>query len=187
MDAINVLLVLILIFGSSYYFSCARPVNSQGYSWNMDIDQISTQFPSKIITFTSCPYLDTIKRELLDFDFEKTCSVTLNTTNIYSCLICGKYYQGRNQSSPAFFHSLHDNHHVFLNLQTKKFYCLPENYEIIDSSLNDIIFALSPTYTKEYIKTLDKDNQEPFSLDLNKNPFRPGKIAFIIPVFYIIE
>lgn len=30
------------------------------------------------------------------------------------------------------------SHHVFLNLHTLKFYCLPDNYEIIDSSLEDI-------------------------------------------------
>ena len=30
---------------------------------------------------------------------------------------------------------------MFLNLQTHKFYCLPDNYEIIDSSLDDIIVS----------------------------------------------
>jgi hypothetical protein len=29
-------------------------------------------------------------------------------------------------------------HHVFINLNTLKFYCLPDNYEVIDSSLDDI-------------------------------------------------
>ena len=41
-----------------------------------------------------CPYLDTIKREILDFDFEKVCSVTLKNLNVYACLVCGKYFQG---------------------------------------------------------------------------------------------
>lgn len=35
------------------------------------------------------------------------------------------------------------SHHVFLNLHTLKFYCLPDNYEIIDSSLEDITVRCS--------------------------------------------
>jgi len=42
----------------------------------------------------NCPYLGTIKRHLLDFDFEKICSKTLAKNNIYCCLVCGKYLQG---------------------------------------------------------------------------------------------
>lgn len=41
-----------------------------------------------------CPYLDTINRKVLDFDFEKLCSVTLQNLNVYACLVCGKYFQG---------------------------------------------------------------------------------------------
>lgn len=41
-----------------------------------------------------CPYLDTIDRSVLDFDFEKQCCVTLTHLNVYACLVCGKFYQG---------------------------------------------------------------------------------------------
>ncbi|TPP60066.1 Ubiquitin specific protease 39 and snrnp assembly factor [Fasciola gigantica] len=41
----------------------------------------------------TCPYLDTINRHLLDFDFEKLCSVSLSHLNVYACLVCGKYFQ----------------------------------------------------------------------------------------------
>ena len=41
-----------------------------------------------------CPYLDTISRTVLDFDFEKLCSVSLTRINVYACLVCGKYFQG---------------------------------------------------------------------------------------------
>eukprot|EP00057_Strongylocentrotus_purpuratus_P000880 XP_001185686.2 PREDICTED: U4/U6.U5 tri-snRNP-associated protein 2 isoform X1 [Strongylocentrotus purpuratus] len=105
----------------------------------------------------SCPYLDTINRGLLDFDFEKLCSVSLSHLNVYACLVCGKYFQGRGQKSHAYTHSVYINHHVFLNLHTLKFYCLPDNYEIIDSSLEDITYVLKPTFTKKQIKLLDKD------------------------------
>ena len=49
------------------------------------------------------------------------------------------YYLGRGFKSHAYTHSVQDGHHVFLNLETHKFYCLPDNYEIIDSSLEDIV------------------------------------------------
>lgn len=42
----------------------------------------------------NCPYLDTIDRSVLDFDFEKLCSVSLLNNNVYACLVCGKYFQG---------------------------------------------------------------------------------------------
>lgn len=45
---------------------------------------------------------------------------------------------GRGLKSHAYIHSVQLSHHVFLNLHTLKFYCLPDNYEIIDSSLEDI-------------------------------------------------
>uniref|UniRef100_A0A674MTG7 Ubiquitin carboxyl-terminal hydrolase 39 n=1 Tax=Takifugu rubripes TaxID=31033 RepID=A0A674MTG7_TAKRU len=72
-----------------------------------------------------CPYLDTINRSVLDFDFEKLCSISLSHINVYACLICGKYFQGRGLKSHAYTHSVQFTHHVFLNLNTLKFYCLP--------------------------------------------------------------
>ena len=61
-----------------------------------------------------------INRAVLDFDFEKVCSVSLSNINIYGCLVCGKYFQGRGRNSYAFAHAIHDDHHVFINLETKK-------------------------------------------------------------------
>ncbi|KAJ1496960.1 hypothetical protein HMI55_005759, partial [Coelomomyces lativittatus] len=83
-------------------------------------------------------YLDTINRSVLDFDFEKVCSISLSNLNVYACLICGKYFQGRGKSSHAYTHSLHEDHHVFINMQTLKFYVLPDGYEVLHPSLNDI-------------------------------------------------
>jgi hypothetical protein len=45
-------------------------------------------------TSEHCPYLAEINRKLLDFDFEKLCSVSLSNLNVYGCLCCGKYFQG---------------------------------------------------------------------------------------------
>jgi U4/U6.U5 tri-snRNP-associated protein 2 len=73
-------------------------------------------------------YLDTINRRLLDFDFEKLCSVTLSNINVYACLVCGKYYQGRGHKSQAYFHALEVGHHVYINMETKRVYVLPEEF-----------------------------------------------------------
>lgn len=43
----------------------------------------------------NCPYLDTINRHALDFDFEKLCSVNMSNLNVYACLVTGKYFQGK--------------------------------------------------------------------------------------------
>ncbi|XP_039299584.1 U4/U6.U5 tri-snRNP-associated protein 2-like [Nilaparvata lugens] len=51
--------------------------------------------------------------------------------NVYACLVCGKYFQGRGMNTHAYTHSVAESHHVFLNLLTLKFYCLPDNYEIV--------------------------------------------------------
>ena len=103
-----------------------------------------------------CPYLDTIKRHLLDFDFEKVCSISLSDQNVYACLVCGKYFQGRGKSSHAYIHSMNADHHVFVHLEKERFYCLPENYEIIDASLKDIEQVINPKYSIELIQSLNK-------------------------------
>ena len=74
--------------------------------------------------------------------------------------------KGRGENTHAYIHSLEQEHHVFLNVETKKsfpvddeiarFYCLPDNYEVFDPSLNDITMALDPEYTPEDLKHLPR-------------------------------
>lgn len=120
-------------------------------------------------------YLDTIQRYMLDFDFEKVCSVSLSNLNVYACLVCGKYFQGRGPSSHAYFHSLHENHHVYINLSTLKVYILPDSYEVTDSSLDDIKYVLDPRFTPAQVEALDKNLSQSF--DLNRKPYLPGFIG----------
>ena len=84
--------------------------------------------------------------QVLDFDFEKFCSISLTNLNVYACLVCGKYYQGRGHKSHAYTHSLEAGHHVYINLKTEKVYCLPDGYEINDPSLDDIRHVLNPRF-----------------------------------------
>lgn len=118
-------------------------------------------------------YLDTIDRSLLDFDFEKLCSVTLSNINVYACLVCGKYYQGRGPKSHAYFHALDVGHHVFVNMETKRVYVLPEGYEVTSKSLDDIKFVVDPRYTKEEVAKLDSEPRS--SWDLGGKKYIPGR------------
>ncbi|XP_030330251.1 U4/U6.U5 tri-snRNP-associated protein 2, partial [Strigops habroptila] len=122
-----------------------------------------------------CPYLDTINKSVLDFDFEKLCSISLSHINVYACLVCGKYFQGRGLRSHAYIHSVQLSHHVFLNLHTLKFYCLPDNYEILDSSLEDITYVLKPTFTAQQISNLDK--QAKLSRAYDGTTYLPGIVG----------
>lgn len=118
-------------------------------------------------------YLDTIHRQVLDFDFEKLCSVSLSNINVYACLVCGKYFQGRGPKSHAYFHALEVGHHVFINISTKKVYVLPEGYEVQNKSLEDIKYVVDPHYTKSEVIKLDKEVHDAW--DLSGASYRPGK------------
>ncbi|CAH9077132.1 unnamed protein product [Cuscuta epithymum] len=122
-----------------------------------------------------CPYLDTVNRQVLDFDFEKFCSVSLTNLNVYACLVCGKYYQGRGPKSHAYTHSLEAGHHVYINLRTEKIYCLPDGYEVIDSSLDDIRYVLYPRFSQKQVEDFDKNTQ--WSRALDGSDYLPGTVG----------
>ncbi|EFY87993.1 U4 U6.U5 tri-snRNP-associated protein [Metarhizium acridum] len=109
-------------------------------------------------------YLDTIDRQVLDFDFEKLCSISLSNINVYACLVCGKYFQGRGPKSHAYFHALDEDHHVFINLETQKVYVLPEGYEVKSKSLDDIKYVSDPRYTKREVMSLDRSHHKSWTL-----------------------
>ncbi|TFK77518.1 cysteine proteinase [Pluteus cervinus] len=123
-------------------------------------------------------YLDTINRTVLDFDFEKLCSVSLTNINIYGCLVCGKYFQGRGRNSYAYAHSIHDDHHVFINLETTKVYVLPDGYPVSDPSLEDISFVLAPKFTPASISNFSSSAHltKP-SYDLSSKAYLPGYVG----------
>lgn len=126
-------------------------------------------------------YLDTINRSVLDFDFEKLCSVTLSNINVYACLVCGKYYQGRGPKSHAYFHALEVGHHVYVNMQTKRVYVLPEGYEVKSRSLEDIKFVVDPQLSREEVSKLDKEAKDAW--DITGKRYRPGESRRMLPAF----
>lgn len=120
-------------------------------------------------------YLDTIDRHVLDFDFEKLCSVSLSNINVYACLVCGKYYQGRGPKSHAYFHALEVGHHVYINMQTQKVYVLPEGYEVKNKSLEDIKFVSDPRYAKNEVMAMDREAKTAWAL--NGKEYTPGFVG----------
>ena len=71
-----------------------------------------------------------VNLEVLDFDVERTCSETLAIRNVYLCLVCGKYFQGKGQNTPAYKHALSKYHHIFMSMTSdnRKVWALPDNY-----------------------------------------------------------
>ncbi|XP_076906027.1 uncharacterized protein LOC143561971 [Bidens hawaiensis] len=122
-----------------------------------------------------CPFLYTINRQVLDFDFEKKCSMSLSNFNVYACMVCGKYFQGRGRKSHAYNHSLEAGHHVYINLQTEKVYCLPEGYEICDPSLEDVQHVLNPKFNEDQLEQLDTNRQ--WSRALDGSYYLPGMVG----------
>ena len=151
--------------------STLEPKDSVNLSLLDDTDE--EEFQPVEVTRASDLYLDTVRlvisivkhlyshrskinRAVLDFDFEKVCSVSLSNINIYGCLVCGKYFQGRGRNSYAYSHSIHDDHHVFINLETTKvclwcfsfvLYILIPPVSRFTSSLMAILFLIRPWRT----------------------------------------
>ena len=133
-----------------------------------------------------CPYISTINKAILDFDQEKVCSVSLKDNNIYSCLICGKYFHGKGKTTPCYIHSLSEQHHLFINLETRDIYCLPDDYQLTDDYIDsdkkneNILFQIKqnllPEYTKREIKLIDKISSN-FCTSLGGDPFLPGYLG----------
>lgn len=126
-------------------------------------------------TSTKCPYLDTINRHLVDFDMQKLCSVTLSPNHVYACLVCGKFFEGRGRHTPAYTHSLQASHHVYISLTDGKVWCLPDGYEVLDASLDDIKFALHPRFTGDDIAVLDQNTR--LSTDILGISYLPGFVG----------
>eukprot|EP00598_Pedospumella_elongata_P014387 CAMPEP_0185003970 /NCGR_PEP_ID=MMETSP1098-20130426/77978_1 /TAXON_ID=89044 /ORGANISM="Spumella elongata, Strain CCAP 955/1" /LENGTH=650 /DNA_ID=CAMNT_0027531715 /DNA_START=17 /DNA_END=1965 /DNA_ORIENTATION=+ len=122
-----------------------------------------------------CPYLDTINRQAIDFDSEKLCSVTLTNMNVYVCLVCGKYFQGRGKMTPAYTHSVQAGHFVFMNLHSGRTFCLPDGYEVLDSSLQDVQSCLSPTFSLQELAQLSSNTS--LARDVHGVSYLPGFIG----------
>ncbi|CAN8095751.1 unnamed protein product [Discula destructiva] len=160
----------------------ANGANSNGHDADPDSDLDDDMPEEKAPLRQAAPtegydnlYLDTIDRTALDFDFEKLCSISLSNINVYACLVCGKYFQGRGPKSHAYFHALEDGHHVFINMETQKVYVLPEGYEVKSRSLEDIKYVSDPRYTKAEVAEIDRKPRT--SLTIGGKDYAPGFVG----------
>ena len=130
----------------------------------------------KIHEDPSYAFLETIHEKKLEFDSEKRCCVTLSQINCYCCLVCGKYFQGRQENTPAFLHSVNDNHHVFINFNSLRVYLLPDDVEVEDGGRIQIISrirnAIRPHFSKEEITSFPEQ-----CLDLNNEEYTNGFVG----------
>ena len=100
----------------------------------------------------------------------------MNKLNVYCCLVCGIYFRGRGKNTYAYMHSLEvSGHHLFINLHDQRVFCLPDNYEVEDISLQDLKHNLAPRYSKHEIMKCDVEKV--FATSLDGIRFIPGCIG----------
>lgn len=121
-------------------------------------------------------FLTQIDRLRLDFDVEHVCSVTLSNINVYACLVCGHFFQGRGPKTHAYLHAIDASHHVFMHLDTAQVYILPDNEPVDDPSLADIQYQLRLTFSEAQIAQLESADA-PVSRDLRAKPYLPGFVG----------
>ena len=99
---------------------------------------------------------------------------SLSKTNVYACLVCGRFFTGRGPSTHAYTHALQVGHCMFMRLDSGRTFCLPDNYEVKDPSLQDIQHVLDPTFTEREITTIDSRG---WSRDLDGKEYMPGLVG----------
>ena len=137
----------------------------------------SSQSSNKRLQLQACPYLDTVQRGNLDFDFQAVCSVTLSPLNVYACLTCGRFFAGKSSDTPLFAHALEQSHYVWMNLASGAVWCVPDDYQVHDPSLDDIAYNLRPTYGPEEIRLLGTPGHMVRGRDLQGHKYVVGVIG----------
>lgn len=99
-------------------------------------------------------YLTTINRSALDFEQTIRCSVTLATSNVYCCLVCGKFLQGIVGATPAFAHATDEDHHVFLHCDTSVVRIVPEGYCLTSKKALAAVFDILEAFSPPLLATL---------------------------------
>lgn len=138
----------------------------------------------KVRTSTPIPtqVLSQINKSVLDFELDQKCSVSLARNNVYCCLACGKFLAGRSPTSPMAKHVLLLGHVLFIHLQLRKYYIMPENIEVDDPHsldlVKDITRAVQPTFqpSDSYnVLTTSKSA----ATDWNQKPYLPGYVSLL--------
>jgi hypothetical protein len=75
----------------------------------------------------------------------------------------------------AYTHALEAGHHVFMNLADGRVYCLPDGYEVLDRSLDDIRHVLNPRFGRAALAALEQSRA--WSRALDGAEYLPGVIG----------
>jgi U4/U6.U5 tri-snRNP-associated protein 2 len=105
-----------------------------------------------------------------------TLSLSLSHTHTHTHThIHASCMQGRGLATQAYTHSLETGHHMFMKLDNGKVYCLPDNYEVQDRSLDDIRHMRDPLLAAEEVSRLDLDVKWARALDGTE--YMPGLVG----------
>lgn len=102
-------------------------------------------------TKTSHIQLAKIERSHLDFDKVHVCQVTMQTYNVFCCLICGKFLAGKHKGSPVEEHAVREDHLLFMDLQDGEVYSIPDGAVVKSKSLEDVkvgLFYMTRLYSR---------------------------------------
>ena len=86
--------------------------------------------------------------------------------NVYCCLVCGKFFHGKDHSTEAFRHALQpggkegDQHNLFIGATGPNFgkvISLPDDEEVEDPSLHDIKYNFDPVYDSSLVERLSNE------------------------------
>lgn len=123
-------------------------------------------------TASQLTYVDTIRPLVLDFDQPVRCSVTLATTNVFCCLVCGKYFKGGSMGTPAYTHAVETSHHLFISFESHEIRILPDNFDLTDrvalKAIEPVLQCLD--------STIDISGQERLCL-VGKSRYIPGEVG----------
>ena len=108
-----------------------------------------------------------IHRELLDFDHEMRCSVTLSESNLFLCLTCGKIFSGGEDNSPIIQHFFSDMHPLCLRLHDNSLVLLPDYQKVPSTNdVYDVLFTAHPHYDEKILSYMHEK--------MKKVPICPG-------------
>ena len=93
--------------------------------------------------------------------------------NIYCCLECGKFYQGRQLGTPAYEHAVSSFHSEYLNLATGQAYSLPDGTEIRNE--NEAVLGMLRENLKPQSFSLEATSLE----DLQGRPYIRGLVPIL--------
>ena len=117
----------------------------------------------RVVEKTQCIHVLCLRGHVSGTWCEHTCLHTQRTSSLVSFVSLPR---------KQMYTQVHSDHHVFVNTKNEKFYCLPDNYEIQDASLDDIRKALNPRF-----ESIELDKNNTLSKSITGVSYLPGYVG----------